>query len=128
MEHRKAELDAELRTSETGGAVELHPNVPQLYRQKVEDLREALVDEETRPTATTLIRSLIDRIEVLPGGKRGEAKVEIVGGLATVLNFIRQKNTAASGSGGDGTFLMVAGAGYHLCRTTLIWRRTFPIS
>ncbi len=113
LEHRKAELDAELRTSETGGVVEFHPNLPRLYRQKVEHLREALVDEETRPTATALIRSLIDRIEIVPGGKRGEAKVEIVGGLAMVLNFIRQKNTAASGSGGDGTFLMVAGAGFE---------------
>jgi len=34
----------------------------------------------------------------------------MVGALAQILAFTQQKTTAASSSGNDGTFLMVAGA------------------
>ena len=44
----------------------------------------------------------------------------MVGALAQILAFTQQKTTAASSSGNDGTFLMVAGACNH-------WSRLFSV-
>ena len=76
-------------------------------------LKAKSADEATRPQAVDVIRSLINRIEVHPGQKRGHCEIVVVGGLAQILAFARQKTTAASSSGDDGTFLMVAGACNH---------------
>ena len=57
-----------------------------------------------------LIRSMIERIEVHAGRKRGRPDVIMVGALAQILAFTQQTKTAASCSGDDGRVLMVAGA------------------
>jgi hypothetical protein len=62
-EDRKPELVSELGTSQSTGGIELHANLPELYRRKVTELREILHDEPTRPQAFDIIRSLIDHIE-----------------------------------------------------------------
>jgi hypothetical protein len=61
-----------------------------------------------------IIRSLIERIEVHAGQQRGKADVILVGALAQILTFTRQKNNAAS-NGDGGRVLMVAGARYQRC-------------
>ena len=110
LEARKRQLDAELST--TDQVVEIHPNFPALYQQKVTELQTLLEDETTRHQAMEIIRSLIDRIDVYADKKRGECKVELTGALAGILNFAQQQNTAAP-SGDDGTNLVVAGACYQ---------------
>jgi site-specific DNA recombinase len=67
-----------------------------------------LEDEATRPHAVEIIRSLIERIEIHPGQKRGHCEVIIVGALAHIPALAQQKTIAIS-SGDGGTFLMVAG-------------------
>jgi hypothetical protein len=94
----------------------LHPNLPELYRKKVAKLQEALQDEATRPEVVVMIRSLVDRIDVIPSQARGHCEVILVGALAQILAF-GQKTTAAS-TGDGGTSLMVAGARNH---------REFPV-
>src|SRR5262249_1431307 len=89
-----------------------HPNLPELYRKKVTKLQQALKHEATRPQVFETIRSLVDRIEALPGRARGHAEVTVVGALAQILAFAQQKTTAASTRGG-GTSLMVAGVGFE---------------
>lgn len=56
-----------------------------------------------------IIRSLVERIEVHPGEKRGEAQVVLVGALARILDYASAETTTAA-SGGGGRVLLVAGA------------------
>jgi site-specific DNA recombinase len=112
LEHRKAEIEAELTTKIPESAVEVLPNLPELYRRKVAALRDLLSDDNARAEAFAIIRSLIERIEVHPGEKRGECGVVLIGALAAILEFVQQRRTAAP-CGGGGTFLMVAGVGFE---------------
>ena len=112
LEARKREIAADLKTQQGEMEIEIHPNLPDLYRRKVTRLQQVLNDETTRPQAIEIIRSLFDRIEVHPGRARGHCEVIIVGALAQILAFTQQKTSAAS-SGYDGTFLMVAGVGFE---------------
>ena len=45
--------------------------------------------------------------------EQGKPDVVLVGALAQILAFTQQKTTAASGLGGGGRVLMVAGAGFE---------------
>lgn len=61
------------------------------------------------------IRGLVDRIEVRPSGSRKPCEVTLVGSLAGLLQFSQGlgKNGTSNGTeDGDGTFLLVAGAGF----------------
>jgi hypothetical protein len=112
LEERKRDLERQLNGRRTLINVEVHPNLPDLYRNKVENLQTLLADETARPQAVEIIRSLIERIDVHPGAERGRCEVIIVGALAHILAFTQQQTTAVPG-GDDGTFLMVAGAGFE---------------
>ena len=103
LEARKRSLEKELKTRPGANVVEIHPNFPDLYRRKVAELGNLLADNDERPRAMGAIRELIDRIEVLPGLKRGACQVTLAGILA-----FNQNATAAQEGGG--TFLLVAGA------------------
>lgn len=61
----RAALAAKL-VEEAPTPVRLHPNLSELYRQKVADLHLALADPQIGPEALALLRSLIERIVVRP--------------------------------------------------------------
>ena len=60
-----------------------------------------------------LIRSLIQRIEVFPGQKRGNPDVILVGGLAQILAFGQTRTSTATSLEDDGRVLVVAGVGFE---------------
>ena len=95
--------------------VEPHPNIGQLYRRRVEQLTKFIFDENTREEAASIIRSLIDRIEITPSQKRGHPCVELVDGLAAILELAvsEQKKTAIRKDSGVRRVLLVAGAGFE---------------
>jgi hypothetical protein len=63
-----------------------HLDVPELYRRRVAALTDLLTDENTRPQAIEIIRSLIEGIEV--------------GGIASVLAlFVSNQENAAAQTG-----------------------------
>ncbi len=107
LEARKRSLERALAARPGTRVVEIHPNFPDLYRRKIAELGSLLADDDERPRAMEAIRELIDRIEVLPGLKRGQCQVTLVGALAGILAF--SQNATAAPKGG-GTFLLVAGA------------------
>jgi acetyl-CoA carboxylase alpha subunit len=109
LESRKRDLERLIKVTHEEAAVELHPNMADLYRKKVTQLQTLMTDEMTRPRAMDLIRSMIERIEVHSGQVRGKPDVILIGALAQILAFTQQKTTAAS-NGSDGRVLMVAGA------------------
>lgn len=90
----------------------LHPNIAALYRRKVTVLQSLLDDESSRPQAMEIIRSLVDRIDVTAGPRRGAPQVLLVGALASILDYAvsGQQNAALGGEpGGVCRVLMVAG-------------------
>jgi len=112
LEARKRDLELNLAATNDEQAVEPHPNMAELYAKKVSELQTLLIDENARPQAMDLIRSMVDRIEIHVGTERGNPEVILVGALAQILAFSQQKTTAAS-NGSDGRVLMVAGARYQ---------------
>jgi len=112
LEQQKKDLDHVIKSTHNETAIEVHPNIAELYRKKVLELQTLLADETSRPQAMEIIRSMIDHIEVHAGEERGEAEVILVGALAQILTFTQQKKTVAS-NGSDGRVLMVAGVGFE---------------
>ena len=113
LEARKRDLERTLTANHDERAVEIHPNMAELYRKKVTELQALLADETARPQAMDLIRSMIDHIEIKGGTERGRPDVILVGALAQILAFTQQNKTVAS-NGSDGRVLMVAGARFEL--------------
>jgi site-specific DNA recombinase len=95
--------------------IEMHPNIGQLYQRKVSKISQLLTDQACREEAISLIRSLIERIHITPGEKRGQPQVQLVGGLAAILEFAvaKQQKTAIPSDSGFGRAFMVAGAGFE---------------
>ena len=82
LESQRKALEAEI-SGAPPAAPTLHPNLPELYRRRVAELEQALADPETHDEALTLLRQLIDYVEVTPDGK--DLKVEFVGQIANML-------------------------------------------
>ncbi|MCR9074120.1 MAG: recombinase family protein [Alphaproteobacteria bacterium] len=114
LEAHKEAILRDMKAANDIAEVVIHPNIADLYRRKVENLQTLLTDETSRHQAMEIIRSLIDRIEISPGAKRGHAEVLLVGALASILDYASsptaQTQNAASGGGGVCRVLLVAGA------------------
>ncbi len=86
VERRQGIVAADIATAGTPEPVPvLHPNLPELYRRKVETLETALKDPAAAAAAMEALRGLIEAIEVFPGAKRGEISVQLRGDLAAFL-------------------------------------------
>ena len=103
----------------------LHPNMADLYRDKVTQLARGLEHEESRTGAAEALRGLIDAIVLTP--QEGELKIELQGNLAAMLKAAQAQSTGASlaplGCWGDERspddddlvqIMLVAGARNHL--------------
>ena len=92
--------------------VEPHPNIGQFYQRRVEQLTHLLNDKACQQQAVTIIRSLIDRIEITLGEKPGDPQVQLLGGLAAILEMAvsGQQKAAIQMHSGIGRVFMVSGA------------------
>ena len=108
LEHNKQVIAQELAT-EPPPPIQLHPNLAGVYRQKVENLTEALNTEETRQEAAEIIRGLIDEIRLVPDGC--ELHVHLKGELAEMLALSTNKKPGSKGTGLKTT--LVAGTGFE---------------
>ena len=104
----------------------MYPNLPALYRRKVEALELALREPATMTVAAAALRSLIDAVLVYPGERRGELRVELRGDLAAFLHLQEpgmptRTAVALKGNGRSGEVVgtSVAGAGNHRQLTSL---------
>ncbi|HQT65665.1 MAG: resolvase [Acidiphilium sp. 20-67-58] len=95
----------------------LHPNLANIYRDKVAVLHKALGDPPLKDEAFNAIRTLIEEIRLIP--ENGELHVEIRGALAGILALCAShKKTAGIGTGGLVSVLasqmkLVAGARFE---------------
>ena len=89
IEAEKERLTVDLqRLGKLSNVVELHPASIDVYRRKVQELQDALAeDEPKRQEAANVIRSLVDYIEVSPGEGRGNYEVTLFGALSEILNL-----------------------------------------
>ena len=72
----------------------LHPNMADLYREKVTQLARALEHEESRTGAAEALRGLIDAIVLTP--QKTKLKIEWQGNLAAMLKAAHAQSTDAS--------------------------------
>ncbi|WP_420026542.1 recombinase family protein [Fuscovulum ytuae] len=114
LEARKRDLERQLSQTHPAPNLEILPNLGDLYRRKVHEMSQLLLDEACRPQAMEIVRSLVERIEVAPGAKRGQANVTLYGALASILDFaLGATNAKATADGGFGRVFLVAGAGFE---------------
>ncbi|MDA0704996.1 MAG: hypothetical protein O3A96_17430 [Proteobacteria bacterium] len=120
LEARKVEIEAKIRDSAAPSPVHLHPNLPSIYKTKVEALEAALNETATRPEAGEIMRSLIDRIVLRPAdeGMAAELHGDLAGILAMCGDQDHKRQLPDSGEPGS-QLSVVAGARSDLCRTTL---------
>jgi site-specific DNA recombinase len=112
LEARKRDLERQLTQVDPTPTLEIHPNLGELYRRKVQELGGLLTDEASRPQAMKIVRGLIERIEVALGEAGGKGSVTHYGALASILDFAMGATHAkATADGGLCRVIMVAGAG-----------------
>jgi site-specific DNA recombinase len=81
---RKGQLEG-LLAAPAPPPVRLHPNLSELYRQKVAELHAALADPELRGEALEIVRSLIERVELHPA--ENGFRIELIGEIANMLTL-----------------------------------------
>jgi hypothetical protein len=125
LEVSKANILRSMDQDTSPTKVEPHRNIGQLYQRRVEQLSHLLDDESSQQEAVTIIRLLIDRIEITPGKKRGDPQVQLVGGLAAILSWRYPSNKKTAIQRNSGFFvcvtLLVAGAGFAQNPTIAMW-------
>jgi hypothetical protein len=103
IEVRKADFKNQLAAAPKNKP-DLLPSISSLYARKVAHLSEALNYPDDRQQAETALRSLIEKIVLTPGAKRGEIEATLYGELGTILNWTERqavgsanKNTPGAG-------------------------------
>jgi site-specific DNA recombinase len=118
LEQEKAQTETRLRASKPAPVLRLHTNLPELYRNKIGRLAEALNAPETVTEAAEIMRSLIDRIVLTQVG--GELRAELHGDLAVLARFA-QEGEDKSGEN-QPRLSVVAGERNPLYRTLFTYR------
>lgn len=88
LEREKAEITARM-VGASADIYDVHPNIANLYRRRVERFAETLDDPDGGRQAAEALRSLIGEIVLTPGDRRGEVHAELRGELMGILGFAR---------------------------------------
>lgn len=92
---------------------DVHPNIAELFRRKVERLAEALAHPEDRREAADALRTVIASITLRPGPERGELHATLHGDLATILGWVGAKANKPSLETRACMSSLVAGTGFE---------------
>jgi site-specific DNA recombinase len=114
LEARADKLQAMIAAAPEATQPYIHPNLAEMYRQKVADLHVALDKDDCRQEAMELIRSLIDNITLTP--KNGSLKITLNGELAGILALCKAgkaKPGRLDPAGLAQQIKMVAGRGFE---------------
>jgi site-specific DNA recombinase len=120
LEQEKAQTEAHLRAAKPAPVLRLHTNLPELYRNKIGRLAEALNAPETVTEAAEILRGLIDRIMLKPVD--GELRAELHGDLAVLAHFAQEEGECRS-DGNPPRLSVVAGVRFVQERTTRALRK-----
>jgi site-specific DNA recombinase len=86
LERQKAEIAARLAQAPRPAPI-IHPNMAQAYLRKVERLVGTLDHPEVRHEAASALRSIISRIVLTPGEKRGQLHASLHGEFPAIMKF-----------------------------------------
>ncbi|WBO24342.1 recombinase family protein [Sphingomonas abietis] len=95
MKARMADLERQkgeilVRLGETPADLpDIHPNIAEIYRRKVARFTESVDDPDLRADIASDVRSLVGRIILKPGEKRGHIEATLCGELMGILDFAR---------------------------------------
>ena len=106
---RREQLTNELKEIENPTVVEMHPRLPEMYQRRIEALHEALNEEGIRHKAIQILHTLIDKIVLHGGTKRGEIRIELHGDISALLHLMEQKGN----NSGEVMKWLVAGVGFE---------------
>jgi len=95
LERQRAEIEARLALAPPA-IPDMHPGIADIYRRRVARLADTLADPETRLEAAAAVRSIVGRIVLNPGKKRGEVLATLHGELMGILDFVRETTPATS--------------------------------
>ena len=112
LDARRVTLERDLAAA-VAPAPRLHPNLAEVYRQKVAGLIEMLARDDAVAIREE-VRSLIETIVLTPA--EGVLRVEIRGALAAILALASAANGKSAGVGADALGVqikMVAGIGFE---------------
>ena len=87
----------------------MHPNVAEIYKKKIENLRDALDRDDARSDASEVMRGLIEEIRLVP--MHDQLEIYLVGNLAAILDLCAKKNPSSTRAGVQLT--LVAGVGFE---------------
>jgi site-specific DNA recombinase len=88
LEARKSQLTVLLENADEPPPL-LHPNMAQMYQDRIAKLCENLQIEEDRGAAVDVLRSLVDEISLVP--ENGELSIVLRGDLGAILRFAAGK-------------------------------------
>ncbi|MCC1493558.1 recombinase family protein [Cognatishimia sp. F0-27] len=88
LEARKSQLIELLDNADEPPPL-LHPNMAQMYQDRIAKLCENLQSEEDRGAAVDVLRSLVDEINLVP--ENGELSIVLRGDLGAILRFAAGK-------------------------------------
>ena len=87
LEREKQEITARLADAPQH-IPDIHPGIAEIYKAKVARLTETLEDPETQLDASSDVRSLVGKIVLHPGARRGEVHATLHGSLMGILDFV----------------------------------------
>jgi site-specific DNA recombinase len=90
--------------------VRIHPNLGEIYRKKVTNLRTVLNEESARAEASAILQDLIEEILLVPVD--GELRIHLRGSLAEILDFSLEDEHSRSMDTGV-QITLVAGEGFE---------------
>ncbi len=89
LEARQDDLKAKLEEA-PADILDLHPNIGDIYRRRIERLTEALSHPDDALEATNAIREVINRIVITPAETRRDLTITLHGDLGTILDWIER--------------------------------------
>ncbi len=87
LERERVEISARLAEAPQD-VPDVHPGIAEIYKRKVARLAETLGDPDMRLDASSDIRSLVGKIVLHPGERRGEVHATLHGSLTGILDFV----------------------------------------
>jgi site-specific DNA recombinase len=115
LETRRLKLESELIDAASPAPL-LHPNLAEIYRARMATLATA-IESDDAAEARDVVRHLVDSITLTPDGDA--LHIDIRGELANILSLTNGRGAQRPEILAE-QIKMVAGAGYHLCRTKIV--------